>query len=89
MAEPAQVDLSSLDKVRRFFGVPTLMEQMLAEKKAAQAEANIKTNSQAIAAGVAPRDTGTVMQQQQGAYDTAMDELRRQEAIRKHNAGGR
>jgi hypothetical protein len=58
-------DLSALDTVRRFFGKPTLLEQM----KAAKAP------KQATPSRLSP---GTALRQRQDTLDAAMKELNRQ-----------
>jgi hypothetical protein len=59
------VDISPLDKVRRFFGKPTLLEQMKAKK----------APTQATPARLSP---GNVLRQRQDTLDAAMKELNRQ-----------
>jgi hypothetical protein len=59
------IDLSPLDKVRRMFGQPTLLQQMKAEKAKKAAGPDIRT-------------TAGAFQQRQETLDAAMAELRRQ-----------
>jgi hypothetical protein len=93
-----EVNLGPLDQARRFFGLPTLNEQMIAERKAAEAKAaaELEAARQAAAVkaaqeagGVKPTTGESIQQNRAGgtAFTQVMSELERQEAIRRYNAG--
>lgn len=91
------VNLSALDKVRRLFGMPTLLEQMADERnKAILAEGKSQVASTAAPTAAAQnfpppipveKRPGAALRENTGTLDFAMQELRNQENIRRHNAG--